>query len=543
MQSTMQEFPLTVGMIFRHGRTVHRDSEVVTFEGEKSRRASFAEVADRAERLAAALRRLKVDVGDRVGTLAWNTQEHLEAYFAVPGIGAVLHTLNLRLFPEQLVYIVNHAEDKVVIVDDTLIPLLAPLVPQLGTVEHYIVVGDADAAPLEAGTATVHRYGELLAAERSGYQWPEIDERAAAAMCYTSGTTGNPKGVVYSHRSTFLHSMGVGQGSAARYTDRDRVLPVVPMFHANAWGTPYAAWMAGADILMPGRYLQCEPLAKFIEQERPTCAGAVPTIWNDLLHYADANQVDLSSLREVVCGGSAVPRALIEAYEQRFGIRIVQGWGMTETSPLCAMSWPPKHVALGTTEEMDYRAMTGRLMPGVELRIVADDGTVMPWDGESVGEIQVRGPWVTASYYRDPSTEKFSEGWLRTGDIASVTANGYIQITDRTKDVIKSGGEWISSVELEGHLMAHPDVVEAAVIAVPDPRWDERPLACVVRREGCAVDATELGDFLRGRVAAWQLPERWTFIDEVPKTSVGKFDKKVLRARHADGALVVEEIG
>ena len=543
MQSTMQEFPLTVGMIFRHGRTVYRDSEVVTFEGEKSRRATFAEVGERTERLAAALRRLKVDVGDRVGTLAWNTQEHLEAYFAIPGIGAVLHTLNLRLFPEQLAYIVNHAEDEVIILDDSLVPLLAPLAQQLGTVKHFVVVGDGDASALEGGSAAVHRYGELLAAEQPGYQWPEIDERAAAAMCYTSGTTGNPKGVVYSHRSTFLHSMGVGQGSAAGYTDRDRVLPVVPMFHANAWGTPYAAWLAGADILMPGRYLQCEPLAKFIEQERPTCAGAVPTIWTDLLHYAEANQVDLSSLREVVCGGAAVPRSLIEAYEERFGIRIVQGWGMTETSPMAAMAWPPKHVALGTVEEMDFRAKTGRVMAGVELRIVDDDGTVLPWDGEAVGEIQVRGPWITASYYRDPSGEKFSEGWLRTGDIASVTADGYIQITDRTKDVIKSGGEWISSVELEGHLMAHPDVAEAAVIAVPDPRWDERPLACVVRKGDAALSAAELREFLSGRVAQWQLPERWTFIEVVPKTSVGKFDKKVLRAQHADGELDVEHHG
>ncbi len=543
MQSTMQDFPLTVGMIFRHGRTVHRDSEVVTFEGEKSRRATFAEVADRAERLAAALRRLKIDVGDRVGTLAWNTQEHLEAYFAIPGIGAVLHTLNLRLFPEQLVYIVNHAEDRAIIVDDSLVPLVAPLAPQLTSVEHYIVVGDGDASALEGGAARVHRYGELLAAEQPGYQWPEIDERTAAAMCYTSGTTGNPKGVVYSHRSTFLHSLGVGQGSAAGYTDRDRVLPVVPMFHANAWGTPYAAWFAGADLLMPGRYLQCEPLARFIEEERPTCAGAVPTIWTDLLHHAEQHQVDLSSLREVICGGAAVPRALIEAYEERFGIRIVQGWGMTETSPMCAMAWPPKHVPLGSVEEMDYRARTGRVIPGVELRIVADDGTVMPWDGESIGEIQVRGPWITGSYYRDASNEKFSEGWLRTGDIASVSPDGYVQITDRTKDVIKSGGEWISSVELEGHLMGHPHVAEAAVIAVPDPRWDERPLACVVRKGDAGVTAEELREFLAGRVATWQLPERWTFIDEVPKTSVGKFDKKVLRARHADGALDVEHLG
>ncbi len=503
----------------------------------------FSEVAERADRLAAALRRLKVDVGDRVATLAWNNQEHLEAYFAIPGIGAVLHTLNLRLHPEQLTYVVNHAEDKVIILDDSLIPLLAPLVSQLPTVEHYIVVGDGDVSALGGTDALVHRYGELLAAEKPGYEWPEIDEYAAAAMCYTSGTTGNPNGVVYSHRSTFLHSMGVGQGSAACYTDRDRVLPIVPMFHANAWGTPYAAWLAGADLLMPGPFLQSEPLARFIEEERPTCAGAVPTIWNDLFHYAEANDVDLSSLERVVCGGAAVPRSLIEAYETKFGIRMVQGWGMTETSPMAAVSWPPKGVEAGTAEDLDWRSMSGRIIPGVELRIVAEDGTVLAWDGESVGEIQVRGPWVTASYYRSRSPERFSDGWLRTGDIASVTHNGFVRISDRTKDVIKSGGEWISSVELEGHLMAHPDVVEAAVIAVPDSRWGERPLACVVLKVDRTRDTEALRTFLAGRVAEWQLPERWTYVDSVPKTSVGKFDKKVFRAQHADGALVVEEIG
>jgi fatty-acyl-CoA synthase len=543
MLSTMQEFPLGLGMIFRHGRMVFADSEVVTFEGDGSRRATFGQVGDRVDRLAAALRRLGVESGDRVATFAWNTQEHLEAYFAIPCIGGVLHTLNIRLFPEQLVYIANHAEDKIVIVDGTLLPVLAKLAPELTSVEHYVVVGDVDSAPLEGNRAAVHRYEDLLAAEKPGFSYPEIDERAAAAMCYTSGTTGNPKGVVYSHRSTFLHSIGVLQGCAVSFSDRDRILPVVPMFHANAWGFPYAAWMAGASLIMPGRFLQAEPLARLIELERPTHAGAVPTIWTDLLNYAQANpSVDLSSLRLVLCGGSAVPRALMERFEEDLGIRIVQGWGMTETSPLAAVGIAPKGVEPGTVEEMDWRAKTGRVIAGVELRIVADDGTVLPWDGEAVGEIQVRGPWITGSYYRDPDPAKFDDGWLRTGDIASVTPNGFIQITDRAKDVIKSGGEWISSVELESVLMAHPHVVEAAVIAVPDPRWEERPLACVVLREEQSVSAQELCDFLRERIARWQLPERWTFIAEVPKTSVGKFDKKVLRARHADGELQIEEL-
>ncbi len=545
MQSTMQDFPLTVGMIFRHGRTVHGESEVVTFEGEASRHTSFAEVATRADRLAVALLGLGIEAGDRVGTFMWNTQEHMEAYFAIPGIGAVLHTLNLRLFPEQLAYIVNHAADRIVIVDDNLIPLLVRVAGELGTVERYVVVGDGDTSALVAAAprAEVLRYEDLLAAsDPTGFEYPAVDERAAAAMCYTSGTTGHPKGVVYSHRSTFLHSMASGTGGVVAYTCNDRILPIVPMFHANAWGTPYAGWMAGADLLMPGRFLQPEPLARFVAQEPVTCACAVPTIWSDLLRYSDDHDLDLSQLRHVTCGGAAVPRALMEKFQERFGVRILQGWGMTETSPLCAVGHPPRGVEPGTTEDLDWRALTGRILPGVELRIVDDGGTVLPWDGTAVGEIQVRGPWITASYYGDPAPEKFDDGWLRTGDIASVTANGFIKITDRSKDVIKSGGEWISSVELEGLLMAHPDVVEAAVIAVPDPRWDERPLACVVLHDKSGATAGDLRDFLGGHVAKWQLPERWTFIGEVPKTSVGKFDKKVLRAQYADGDLLVEEL-
>jgi acyl-CoA synthetase (AMP-forming)/AMP-acid ligase II len=545
LESTMQDFPLTIGMIFRHGRTVYSDSEVVTFEGDGCRRAAFADVAARAEQLAGALRRLGIVAGDRVGTFQWNNQEHLEAYLAIPNMGAVLHTLNIRLFPELLTYVVNHAEDRVVIVDDSLVPLLARVAPDLKTVEHYIVAGSGDAGALAdaASSADVLRYDELLAAESPEYAWPDIDERAAAAMCYTSGTTGNPKGVVYSHRSTVLHSMSVNAGIAVALTEHDRVLPIVPMFHANAWGLPYAAWYAGASFVMPDRFLQAEPLAKLIESERPTVAGAVPTIWSDLLRYLQDHPVDMSSFRVVVCGGSAVPRSLMERFESDYGVRIIQGWGMTETSPLAAMAYPPRGVELGTTDEMDWRANAGRVLSGVELRIVDDAGNALPWDGQAVGEIEVRGPWVTASYYLDPATEKFDDGWLRTGDVGSVEPNGFIRITDRAKDVIKSGGEWISTVELENHLMAHPDVVEAAVIGVPDPKWDERPLACIVTAEGSAVTAADLQAFLADKVAKWQLPERWAFIDEVPKTSVGKFDKKVLRARHTDHELAVEELG
>jgi fatty-acyl-CoA synthase len=383
----------------------------------------------------------------------------------------------------------------------------------------------------------VLRYEALLAAEQPGFAWPEVDERAAAAMCYTSGTTGSPKGVVYSHRSTYLHSLATCTGGTFALGERDRILIIVPMFHANAWGLPYAGWLAGADLIMPGRFLQAAPLCKLIEAERPTVSGAVPTIWADILRHLETTPADLSSLRLVACGGSAVPRALMERFQERHGVRIVQAWGMTETSPLAAIALSPK----GTPpeEELDWRAKTGRIVAGVELRIVDDAGRELPWDGKTAGEIEVRGPWITGAYYRDPAPEKFHDGWLRTGDVGTADLRGFVQITDRAKDVIKSGGEWISSVELENAIMAHPDVVEAAVIGVPDERWQERPLACVVLRAGATVTAEALGAFLAERVAKWWVPERWTFIAEVPKTSVGKFDKKLLRARHAEGRFTV----
>jgi fatty-acyl-CoA synthase len=532
MQSTMQDWQLTINDLFEHGRQVYADSEVATFMGDSCRRATFAEVAERAERLAAALNRLGVRQGDRVGTFCWNSQEHLEAYLAIPCMGAVLHTLNIRLFPDQLAYVINHAEDRIVLVDDSLAPLLARVKDQLKTVERYIVIGDGDATPL----GEVLRYSELLNAEKPGYPWPQIDERAAAAMCYTSGTTGNPKGVVYNHRSTYLHSLAECSGSTFAISQYDRILLIVPMFHANAWGLPYAGWMAGSDFVMPNRFLQAEPLCRLIAAERPTFSGAVPTIWNDILRYAETNPCDLSSLRMISCGGSAVPRSLMERFQERHNVRIVQAWGMTETSPLAAVAHPPK--GCRPDEVMDWRAKTGRVSAGVQMRLT-DGDNVLPWDGQSVGEIEVRGPWITGSYYGDDTPEKFHDGWLRTGDVGTIDEKGFIQITDRAKDVIKSGGEWISSVELENAIMAHPDVIEAAVIGVPDDRWDERPLACIVLKEGSRTTAKELREFLADKIAKWWLPERWSYINEVPKTSVGKFDKKVLRARCTAGELEI----
>jgi fatty-acyl-CoA synthase len=534
----MQDAPLLVSGILRHGQNVYGDSRVITITGPagESTAATFTEVAERSEQLAKALGRLGVGDSDRVGTFLWNNQAHLEAYLGIPAMGAVLHTLNLRLFPEQLAYVINHAEDQVIIVDGSIAPLLARVRDQLTTVKHIIVNGAGDASAL----GDTLSYEELLAAEEPGYDWPTFDERQAAAMCYTSGTTGNPKGVAYSHRSTFLHTFAITSGSSLGINEQDSVLSIVPMFHANAWGTPYGCFLTGADMIMPQQFLQAEPLSNIIALHRPTVSAGVPTIWSDLLRYAQSHEVDLSSLRMITAGGAAVPRRLLERFESELGIEMVQGWGMTETSPLCSLALPPRGIP--PEEEMDWRAKTGRVVPGVEVRVAAEDGSLLPNDGVAVGEFEVRGPWVTGSYYGEPAPECFHDGWLRTGDIGSLDSKGFMQISDRTKDVIKSGGEWISSVELENEVMAHPEVVEAAVIAVPDERWSERPMVAVVLEEGSSATPDELLVFLTERVSRWWLPERWAFIEEVPKTSVGKFDKKVLRSQYAAGSLEVLEI-
>jgi fatty-acyl-CoA synthase len=529
------DFQLTLEHIRRRMGSCNHGAEVVTLvEDGVVQRASHADITERVDRLARVLERLGVQQGDRVGTFAWNNQRHLELYFAIPCSGAVLHTLNIRLFAEQLRYIINHAEDRVIFVDDSLVPLLEPLVADLPGVERYVVMGDGDAGSLPGAL----RYEELMEeAGPGGHEFPELDERQAAALCYTSGTTGNPKGVLYSHRSISLHSSATLMSDANGLSRADRVLAVVPMFHANAWGLPYGAALAGADLILPNRYLQAEPLARLIQAERPTQMGCVPTIFADLLRYADEHPgTDLSSLTNAACGGSAVPRQLMKDFQERYGVRIFQAWGMTETSPVATYARPRE----GDHDDdyWDERARQGRPLPWVELRIVDDDGGEVAWNGESTGEIEVRGPWIAASYFRDDSSpEKFDDGWLRTGDIASVDEKAFVQISDRSKDVIKSGGEWISSVELENELMAHTDVIEAAVIAKPDERWAERPLCCVVLKPGSDATAEELVDHLRPRVAKWWLPDEFAFVPEIPKTSVGKFDKKVLRGQLAEGKL------
>ena len=539
MRSTMMDTQLTVAGLMRYGVSAYGDREVVTATTDGARRQSYGQTAANAARLANALRGLGIDSDQRVATLMWNNAEHLEAYLAVPSMGAVLHTLNLRLDPEQIGYIAGHAGDQVVIVDGCLVPLLAQVLPYASSIRHVIVarpedITDSSAlAELTAQSARVHSYPDLIEAQPDSFSWPELHERDAAAMCYTSGTTGRPKGVVYSHRSTYLHSMTLAMSNVFALSERDRVIPVVPMFHANAWGLPYAALLAGADLILPDQFLQPDRLLALIEAERPTLAGAVPTIFNSLLAHIRVHGGDLSSFRVLTCGGSAVPHALQEAYEKELGVRMVQAWGMTETSPVGSVAHPPAGVP--DADAWRYRDTQGRLLCAVEGRLVGDGGAVLPHDGEAVGEVEVRGPWITGSYYKDDDPVKFRDGWLRTGDVGTIDRLGYVTLTDRAKDVIKSGGEWISSMELENALMAHPDVAEAAVIGVADEKWGERPLATVVVRAGATVTASELRSFLATKVPRWQLPERWSFITEVPKTSVGKFAKTRIRDAFANG--------
>jgi fatty-acyl-CoA synthase len=539
IESSMMDFPLTIGHIFRHGIQVHGRSSVSTWSPEATRHATFTAVAGRVGQLASLLVRIGIRPGDVVGTLCWNHQEHLEAYFAVPAMGAVLHTINLRLAPDQLAYVIMHAGDRALIVDGSLLRLLVPIASQLSSLRQVIVVGDFDTAIRLGDIEILGAYAVLLGGESPEFRWPDIDERAAAAMCYTSGTTGNPKGVVYSHRSQCLHALSINLASNFALTERDKLLVVVPFFHANAWGMPYAGWWAGCDFLLPQQFLKSEQMVAMIAAERPTFSAAVPTIWNDLLNY-EGTDVDLSSLRDVVSGGSAVPRSLINKFHRRFGIYITQGWGMTECSPLAALTRPPKDCP--PSEELTYRAKAGRVIAGVELRLVSE-GVVQPWDDEAMGEIQLRGPWIAAGYFGDGAVRELSDGWLRTGDIGKVDALGYITLVDRAKDVVKSGGEWISSVAIENALMGHTEVIEAAVIAIEEERWGERPLACVVLAPKASASAADLRDWLSASMPRWWLPERWAFLQQVPRTHVGKFDKKLLRAEYAAGRLAFTLLG
>ncbi len=539
MKGLMQAAPLTLVHFFHRAEQLFSDKTVTTATATGRERISYGQWADRTRRLGGVLDLLGVSESGRVGTFAWNSGRHLELYFAAPCSNRVLHTLNIRLFPDQLTYIANHAEDEVIFCDRSLAALLWPLLPSMSTIKHLVVMDDGKGeVPRDSNGITVHDYEGLLSQARP-VRFHVDDESRAASMCYTSGTTGNPKGVVYSHRSTYLHTLAAMTVDSIGVREADTILPVVPMFHANAWGLAYAAAGAGANLVMPGPDLSPRAIADLIVEEHVTVAAGVPTIWMGTLPELEGR--DTSSLRAVVCGGSAVPKALSESYREQIGLPILQAWGMTETSPIASVGWTKSMAKDRTADEMvDLRAAQGIASVGVDVRVV-EPGTTdpLPWDGEASGELQARGPWIAATYYDDDRAgESFTEdGWLRTGDVATIDPDGYIRLVDRTKDLIKSGGEWISSVELENELMAHPKIAEAAVIGVAHPRWAERPLACVVLKQGQLLSKEEVLDFLSQKVAKWQLPDDVVFIDEVPKTSVGKFSKKDLRSRFADYVL------
>ena len=514
----MQPTPLTLRSIFDRMRTIHADGEVVDVEG----RRSYGDLAERVLRLCTVLTDdLGVRPGDRVGSFAYNSARHLELYWAVPLVGAVLHTVNVRLFDEQIAYIVDHAGDRFVFADEALASQMSDIAESVPCVERTLALGDECEALL--ASAKPARPDAL----------PEVPESAAFGLCYTSGTTGMPKGVLHSHRAMYLHAMGTCMADSIGLREHDRVLPIVPMFHAFGWGLPYAAALTGAELLLHGADSSPVAVGSLIERERATVGAAVPTIWKDLLPSLRAAEVDVSSLRLVFVGGSASPRALIEAYDD-LGIEYLQVWGMTETGPLACASRPRRrHRGMSRGQLLDVREKTGTILPGVEARVVADDGAALPLDGAAVGELEVRGPWIASSYFRDGTGDRFHDGWLRTGDMASMEGDGYFRIVDRAKDLVKSGGEWISSVELEGHLLGHPHVADAAVIGVPSKRWDERPVAVVVAANGAAPTLESVREFLATKVAKWWLPDLVVQVDEIPKTSVGKLDKKALRMQLA----------
>jgi fatty-acyl-CoA synthase len=532
MYSTMMDEPLTIQQIFWRLERLYPDTAVATArESGEMARSTYGEVAARVHRLASALAKQGIKPGDRVATFGFNTQRHLECYFAVPCMGAVLHTLNVRLFEDQLEYIINHAEDQIIIADRAALPALERLAGRMPTVRLVVLMNEGP-EPTGALPNTID-YEEFLATGDERYEWPEIDERAAAAMCYTSGTTGNPKGVVYSHRSTVIHSLVAALPNNVGISERDAIMYAVPMFHANAWGIPYAAALSGAGQVFSDRFLDPQRVLELLDNEGVTITAGVPTIWIGLLALLEKTGRKLPKLRQILCGGSAAPPALIAGLKKH-GVFLLHAWGMTETSPLASLTRvKPGMESAPEAEQLRIMAKQGRIVPTVECRIVnMDDGRELPWDGVAFGELQVRGPYITGTYYNDPTaSEKFMDGWLRTGDVATIDPDGYIQLVDRTKDLVKSGGEWISSVELENEIMAHPKVMEAAVVGLPHPRWSERPVAAVVPKpeERAGLDPEEIRAFLSDRVAKWWLPDEIIILDELPKTSVGKFAKNRLR--------------
>lgn len=538
MQSHMQSHPLLISGLIDHAVRIAADTEIVsrTIEGGGDfavHRYTYADAAKRTKRLANALRRLGIEAGHRVGTLAWNGYRHFELYFGVSGLGAVMHTINPRLFPEQITYIVNHAEDQVIFFDLTFAPLIEKLAPQLPDVKAYVAMTDRAHMPT-IQVKNLLCYEELLASESEAFEWPTFSEDTPSSLCYTSGTTGNPKGVLYSHRSTILHTYAAMLPSAFGVQSYDVMLPVVPMFHVNAWGLPYVCAAAGAKLVLPGAALDGASLYRLFEEEGVTLSAGVPTVWMGLLNHVRSNDLRFSTFRETVIGGSACPPAMIKSFEVDYGVTVVHAWGMSEMSPLgtsCRLQ--AKHLKLPLEAQLKLKAKQGRPVFGVEMKIVDGEGKSLPHDGKAFGDLMVRGPWIVERYFKTEDSA-LQNGWFATGDVATIDPDGYMQITDRSKDVIKSGGEWISSIDLENVAVAHPNVFEAAVIGIAHPKWDERPLLIVVKKPGMSLDKAELLGFLQGRIAKWWMPDDVVFVDQLPHTATGKLLKTKLREDFRD---------
>jgi fatty-acyl-CoA synthase len=539
MFGLMQDQPLLVSSLIEFAARHHHDAEIVSrrVEGDLHR-TNYAKAAQRARQVAQALDRLGLGRDDRVGTLAWNGYRHFELYFGVSGSGRVIHTLNPRLPPDQVVWIANHAEDRALCFDMTFLPIIKAVWSKCTTVRHWIALCEADALPADTGIEGLQSYEAWIGRESGRYDWPSFDERSACALCYTSGTTGNPKGVLYSHRSTLLHAYGVALPDAVSLSARDCILPVVPMFHVNAWGIPYAAAMTGAKLVFPGPALDGKSVYELLESERVTMAAGVPTVWLMLLNHVREHKLKFSHMRRTVIGGSACPPAMIRAFRDDYGVTVLHAWGMTEMSPVgtvCNLKLP--QLALDGEAQLAVLAKQGRAIFGVEMRIVDPEGKELPWDGEASGDLHVKGPWIISRYFKDEGGDPLVDGWFPTGDVASIDPDGFMQITDRSKDVIKSGGEWISSIDIENVAMAHPAVAMAACIALPHPKWDERPLLVVVKKPGAEVTREALLAFYEGKVAKWQVPDDVAFVESIPLGATGKMQKVKLREQFKDHRL------
>ena len=539
MQGLMQGQPLLISAIIEHAARHHGDTEIVsrTVEG-AIHRYTYAEARRRSRKVANVLARLGVGFGDRIATLAWNGYRHFELYYGISGMGAVMHTINPRLFPDQIAWIANHAEDKVLFFDSTFLPLVESLTPQLTACKAYVLMSDARRMPGKSAIPALACYEELLAGVTAELDWPSFDENTASSLCYTSGTTGNPKGALYSHRSTLLHAYGAALPDSLNCSARDVILPVVPMFHVNSWGLAYACPMVGAKLVLPGPQLDGRSLFDLFEAEKVTMSAGVPTVWQGLLTHVKQNDLKFSTLKSTVIGGSSCPPAMIRTFQDDYGVQVLHAWGMTELSPLgtvCHLK--ARHAALPDAERFKVEVTQGRAVFGIDMKIVGADGAELPWDGKAFGDLYVKGPWVVREYFRGDGGDPLVDGWFPTGDVANISADGYMQITDRSKDVIKSGGEWISSIDLENIAVAHPAVLQAAVIGVAHPKWDERPLLIVVKRPGTEVTREELLGYFEGKIAKWWLPDDVAFVDAIPLGATGKMLKTRLREQFRDHRL------